>query len=305
MVTHAQSNDLHSPAAALQWNLELLWRMDWKRFQELISHILACGGFDSEIAWIRPDGTTGLSVVSVRNPDNSEALLQCAGWNALHVGGTSLLDFYRSALNQGVHRGIYVTPGTFDQNARIFAKSKNIELIDGEEFIRTIGRMTESEQETILRMALTGAWNVPTCPSCVRKLSLQDIGVPTGQNQQDLRDVVFHESQHVSNQLFCRHLVVKPGAEVLFLKGLEVESMSVHGRAMGNIVCRGQLSVTSGGCIGGLVAARTIQLETGGLLEAEARILNEEELNPVQSQPKRWSWNCTTSRCKGSLPLRN
>lgn len=305
MVTHAQPQAFQTAPPPIQWNLELLSRMDWKRFQELVSLVLARGGFDSEVAWIRPDGTTAMSVVNSSKPGNSEALLQCAGWNSSRVGATSLLEFYRSVVNQGVRRGIFVTHGTFDPNAQLFAKSKNLELIDGAEFIRTIGRMSEHEQNTFLRMALTGSWDVPTCPSCGHKLALQDIVFPTGQHQKDLRDVVFRESQHVSHQLFCRHLVVKPGVDVLFLKGLEVESMSVEGRIMGNIVCRGKLSVAAGGCISGLLAARTIHLETGGLLEAEARILNAEEISPVQPQPKRWIWNCTTSRCKGSLPLRN
>lgn len=292
------------PASTSMWSQEILRRMDWKRFQELVSLVLARGGFTSEVAWIRPDGTTVLSVIAGGKKRQYEALLQCAGWNGYDVGATSLLEFYKSVLSQGAQRGIYVTPGRFDQNAQIFARTKNLELIDGVEFLRTISRMTPEEQNTLKRMAFVGSWETPTCPSCARKLELKEIGFPVGPQHKDLRDFVFKENQHVSSQLYGKNILVKPGVDVLFLKGVEVETMQVEGRVMGNIICRGKLTVSAGACVSGLVAARSIKLEPGGLLEAEARILNAEEIQPVQPQPKQTIWACPTSKCKGSLPAK-
>jgi hypothetical protein len=286
------------------WTLETLWRMDWKRFQELVSLVLARGGFDSEVAWIRPDGTTVLAVTTRGKRKAGEALVQCAGWNGYDVGAPSLLEFYKSVLSQGAQRGIYVTPGRFDQNAQIFARTKNLELIDGAEFLRTIHRMSVEEQQMYLRMALVGSWDSPTCPSCNRKLVLREITFPSGDDQRELRDITFKENQHVSTQLYCRHLVVKEGVDVLFLKGVEAETMQIDGRVMGNMVCRGKLIVSAGACVSGLMAARSIKLEPGGLLEAEARILNADEIQPVRPQPRQWIWQCAAGRCKGSLPAR-
>lgn len=286
------------------WGLETLWRMDWKRFQEVVSLVLARGGFTSEVAWVRPDGTTVLSVVPRQARKGGESLVQCAGWNHYEVGAPSLLEFYKSVVNEGVSRGIYVTPGKFDQNAIIFARSKNLELIDGAEFLRTIERMTVEEQQMYRRMALVGPWDVPSCPSCATKLQLIEVAFPSGQAQKDLADIVFKTDQRASSMVYCRHLVVKPGVEVLFLKGVEAESMEVAGRVMGNLVCRGKLVVKAGACVSGLVAARSISLEAGGLLEAEARILNEAEIQSVRPQPKQFLWKCPQIRCRGTLPVR-
>ncbi len=286
------------------WGLETLWRMDWKRFQELVSLVLARGGFASEVAWVRPDGTTVLSVVPRQGRMGAEALVQCAGWNQYEVGAPSLLEFYKSVVNEGVSRGIYVTPGKFDQNAIIFARTKNIELIDGAEFLRTIDRMTYDEQQTHRRMALVGSWDVPSCPSCASKLGLHEVTFPSGQEQRNLADLTFKADQHVNGQVYCKHLVVKPGVDVLFLKGVEAESMEIGGRVMGNLVCRGKLVVAAGACVSGLVAARSIKLEPGALLEAEARILNEAEIQSVRPQPKQYLWKCPQRRCRGSLPER-
>jgi Restriction endonuclease len=286
------------------WGLETLWRMDWKRFQEVVSFVLARGGFVSEVAWVRPDGTTVLSVIPREDRKGGDALVQCAGWNHYEVGAPSLLEFYKSLVSEGVARGIYVTPGRFDQNAVIFAKSKNIELIDGEEFLRTIGRMSDEEQQLYRRMALVGPWDVPSCPSCGTKLEWTEVAFPSGREQKNLADITLKTDQHVSSQLYCRHLVVKAGVDVLFLKGLEAESMEISGRVMGNLVCRGKLVVKAGACVSGLVAARSIKLEPGGLLEAEARILNEAEIQSVRPQPKEFLWKCPQNRCRGMLPER-
>jgi hypothetical protein len=278
--------------------------MDWKRFQEVVSLVLARGGFTTQVAWVRPDGATVLSVTPKRGQRGGEALVQCAGWTHYDVGAPSLLEFYKSLRTEGVQRGIYVTPGRFDQNAIIFARSKNLELIDGAEFLRTIARMTYDEQQTYRRMAMVGSWDVPTCPACSGKLVLEEITFPAGDAQKQLGDVILKADQHVGTQVYCRHLVVKAGADVLFLKGVEAESMEIEGRVMGNLVCRGKLTVAAGASVSGLVAARSIKLEPGGRLDAEARILNSAEIRPVREAPKQYRWNCHHGRCRGSLPVR-
>jgi Restriction endonuclease/Polymer-forming cytoskeletal len=287
------------------WGLETLWKMDWKRFQELVSLILARSGFASEVAWIRPDGTTVMSVCSrSKRGQSGEALVQCAGWTHYEVSATSLLEFYKSVVNEGAARGIYVTPGTFDANAQIFARSKNLELIDGAELLRTIGRMSYDEQQMYRRMALVGPWEVPSCPSCNHKLELHENAFPSGQDQRKLMDLTMKVDQQVNDQVYCRHLFVKPGVDVLFLNGVEAETMEIAGRVMGDLVCRGKLTVTAGACVSGLVAARSIRLDPGGLLEAEARIYNEAEIRSVRPQPKQRLWKCSQPRCRGSLPER-
>lgn len=284
----------------------MLWKMDWKRFQELVSMVLAKSGFGTEIAWVKPDGTTAMTVTTNRTGNGGEALLLSAGWPVYEIGAPMLLEFYKSAVSQGASRGIYVTPGRFDQNAKIMARMHHLELIDGTEFLATLARMSKEDQQFFLRMAMVGQWDVPTCPACNRKLELCEIAFPKGEDQRELRDVIFKDRQHVGSQLFCRNLVIKPGADILFLKGVEAESIHVEGRVMGDIICRGKLIVAAGAYVSGLVAARSIKLEPGGLLEAEARILNETEIQPVRAQAKPKVWKCLgRKKCHGMLPVRS
>ena len=286
------------------WSLATLWRMDWKRFQELVSLVLARSGMGSEVLWVRPDGTTVLTVVKGRGRAAGEALVQCAGWNSPVIGPQEMKQFFKAVIEQGSVRGIFITPGGFDPQALALARDKKLETIDGTEFLRTISRLTAEEQATLQRMSMSGSWDVPSCPVCGGKLEYLEKKFPKGDASKDLRDLTYRESKQVGNRVFCRHLVIKPGANVLFLKGVEAETIHVEGRIMGNIVCRGKLTVANHATVSGLVAARSIKLETGGLLEAESRILDAGEIEPVVPQPLLALWSCPVDRCHGSLPLR-
>lgn len=304
-MSHPASQRSQAATPALPaWNLDALWRMDWKRFQELVSLMLARSGMLSEILWVRPDGATVLAVYKGRRRKTGEALLQCPAWHTREVTTSEILGLHHAVSEQGAVRGIFVTPGQFDSQALVLGQQRKIELIDGEEFLRTIGRMTLEDQITMQRMALSGSWDVPSCPSCQTRLVYAERHFPQGEAAKDLRDITYKESKQVGTQIFCRHLVINAEANILFLKGVEAESIHVEGRIMGNIVCRGKLTVASGATVSGLVAARSIKLEPGGLLEADSRILDAKEIRPVLPQPLQAFWKCPKDRCQGSLPIK-
>lgn len=297
---------MSSRPAAGQWTIETLRRMDWKRFQELASMLLARAGFQTDVAWVKPDGTVVLHVTGRSRHAVNCSLVQCAAWTGFHVDAHTVMEFCKAMAAEGIGRGIVITPGEVDRGARLFARNKSVELIDGVEFLGTIGRMNEDEQAYYLRLATVGPWDVPSCPSCGTKMEMGL--VPSVTSEDPPRDVVFRDRtrRHVGVELSCRHLTIREGADVLFLKPVQVEAMTVEGRAMGNFVCTGKLTIASGGAVSGLVAARSIRLEQGGRLEAEARILNTEEICPVGVQPRQKAWVCPESpRCRAALPLRD
>jgi hypothetical protein len=284
------------------WSTDLLRRMDWKRFQELAALLLSRAGFRAEIAWTRPDGATVFSVAGQGLRRQMQALVQCAGWNEFHVEGNHVAEFYRACRREQAPRGIYITPGQFDANAQLFARGKEIDLIDGQAFLGAISRMSAEEQAYYHRLATVGAWDVPSCPSCGVKLELRDapqLLPPTPEPE----DLVYRNRVLVNNDVQCASITVKPGADVLFMKSVTTESMVVEGRVMGNIVCHGKLTVAAGGMVSGLIAARTINLAPGGILEAEARILNK--VSPVELAPIPQLWSCPRQpNCRLTLPLR-
>jgi hypothetical protein len=286
------------------WTPELLRRMDWKRFQELAAMLLSRAGFRAEIAWVRPDGASVFSVAGQGLRREMQALVQCAGWNEFRVEGNHVAEFYRACRREGAPRGIYITPGEFDPNAQLFVRGKQMDLIDGQGFLAAISRMTPEEQAYYHRLATVGAWDVPSCPACGIKMALREVA-PTQSQQEQPQDLVFRTRELVNNDLDCHSITVKADADVLFMKSVITNQLTVEGRVMGNIVCRDRLCIAPGGMVSGFVSARSIKLEPGGILEAEAKILNAAELEPVKSAPLKEIWTCPKQpRCRHTLALR-
>jgi hypothetical protein len=292
-----------SEVTEARWSLPLLLQLDWKRLHELVSMLLHRAGFMAEVGWIRPDAGVMLSVTHPAKGGRTDALVQCPSWVGQMVGLSDVKELFNAVLQEGASRGIFATPGGFSDEARQFAKMRPIELIDGPAMLRTILRMTEEEQSYYLRMATIGQYTVPSCPSCSKKLELSD---DTGAAFDGLnRDVVFKESEMVGSEVHCRTLTVRAGAEVLFMHPVFAHEVVIQGRATGNLTVQGKLTITAGGLLSGMVAARAIKLDEKGMLEAEARILNAAEVVPVRAAPVHQIWRCSSwPRCRGQLPLR-
>ncbi|MBP7948747.1 MAG: restriction endonuclease [Verrucomicrobiales bacterium] len=295
-----------SPCAGSRWTLEILQRMDWRRFQEITTMLLARAGFQTEVAWVKPDGTVALYVTGKSRRTVTHSLVQCAAWTGYHVDGQGVAEFSRTLVAENLIRGIMITPGDVEAEARMLARRGGVEIIGGVEFLGTIGRMSPEEQAYYLRMATVGPWDVPTCPSCGHRME-KGLQSPIPKAEGAQRDLVFKDRtrRHIGQEINCRRLRVRAGADVLFLKPVRVEEMTVEGSVMGNLVCTEKLTIVAGGIVSGLVAARNIRLEPGGRLEAEARILNTEEIHPVGVQPRPEAWFCPDMRrCRAVLPLR-
>jgi hypothetical protein len=277
--------------------------MDWKRMQELVTLLLHRAGFTAEVAWIRPDGGVVLSVTTPRRGGGIDALVQCPPWALPNVDSSSLKDLYNSVLNEGAARGIFITAGDFSEEARQFARMRPLELIDGQGMLRTILKMPPEEQSYHLQMMTVGPYTTPTCPACGTKLAVRD-DTEYDPNAQ-LKDMTFRERQVVGTDVYCRTLTIKAGADVQFMKTVAAQDVVVNGRAHGNITVQGRLTVGRGGVLSGLVAARTIKMEEGGVIEAEARVLNASEIQPVRALPVQQIWRCPGwPKCRGQLPLR-
>ena len=298
--------DVLAPKERLQaacWSLDLLNQLDWHGFQELVSRLLQRSGYLPEVAWTRPDGGTALTLMHPARSNRLEAIVQCPPWQHHEIDAVMIRDLQQLVVREGAQRGIYMTPGTFTAEARAFARLKPLELVDGSDLLLSFQRLPDEERTELLRMITVGPFMVPSCPSCLRKMELiEDAAAASGQRE---RDLVYKSSTSEASEVDCRSLTLRKKADVVFLKGVTAGAMTVHGKATGNIVVNGRLHVAAGGSVSGLVSARAIQLDPGGTLEAEARILNESEIAHFQPLPTQQIWRCSAyPKCRDSLPVR-
>lgn len=291
------------PSQQAQWSLDLLGHLEWHRFQELVARLLHRAGYLPEVASIRPDGGTTLTLMHPSRPQRLEAVVQCPPWLLQDIDVHALHDLHHLVLNEGALRGIYVTPGSFREEARVFARQYPLELVDGGALLGSLLRMSGEERDYFLRMTTLGPYLIPSCPSCAKKMELADDS-PAGRGKRP-KDLVFKDSRFENEEIECRSLTVREHAEIVFLKSVTATAMLVHGKVTGNFVINGRLHIPTGGVVSGLVSARAIQLDPGGTLEAEARILNATELAHIRPMPVPQVWRCPAyPKCRATLPVR-
>jgi hypothetical protein len=287
-----------------RWNLALLRQMDWKLLHELVMVILQGAGFEVEVAWVRPDCSAVLSVTNPRQGRRLEALVQCPPWASQDVESpVRLKELYQSVQAEGALRGIYITAGRFSEEARMFARPRPLELIDGDGMLSTLLMMPPEEQSWHMQRMTAGAFAVPTCPACPGKMEVREDS-NFGDGDQ-LKDMSYRDRRMEASKILCRTLTIKRGADVQFLSSVSAQDMIVNGTVQGNVTVQGRLTVGRGGVLRGLVAARTITMEEGGAIEAEARVLNANEIQPVRAVPSKQVWRCLDwPKCPGELPVR-
>src|SRR6266446_2817941 len=131
-----------SRAAAPRWSLELLRRLEWRRFEEL------CAAY-CEVA---------------EGADQPSSVVQCKPWSVYTVGIKAVRELRAAMAAAGVPQGVLVACGTFTSEAKEFSRGENIELIDGAELLRKIGALAPEQGQALLKLATAGFFPPPPSP---------------------------------------------------------------------------------------------------------------------------------------------
>jgi len=137
------------PSGTGRWSLELLRRLEWRRFEEL------CAAY-YEVA---------------EGADKPPSVLQCKPSSVYTVGIKPVRELRAAMAAAGVPQGVLVACGTFTSEAKEFSRGENIQLIDGGELLRKIGALAPEQGQALLKLATAGDFSTPTCPACGIKMT--------------------------------------------------------------------------------------------------------------------------------------
>ena len=137
------------PSGTGRWSLELLRRLEWRRFEEL------CAAY-YEVA---------------EGADKPPSVVQCKPSSVYTVGIKPVRELRAAMAAAGVPQGVLVACGTFTSEAKEFSRGENIELIDGAELLRKIGALAPEQGQALLKLATAGDFSTPTCPACGIKMT--------------------------------------------------------------------------------------------------------------------------------------
>jgi len=150
------------------WSLALLRALEWRRVEELAGVYFRSLRFRVQEGPPGPDGGVDLRLYG-SDSANASALVQCKAWSG-KVGVKEIRELFGVMAAEGVSEGIFVTTSSYTCEAAEWARGKNIALIDGDGFVRKLLDLPPEDQAHILKLATSGDFTTPSCPSCRTKM---------------------------------------------------------------------------------------------------------------------------------------
>jgi len=155
-------------------SLDLIRKIEWKRFEELCRAYLEAKGGRAETTKIGPDGGVDINLFKGTS-EKPFAIVQCKAWNTYKVGVKPVRELFGVMAAEGVSTGIFMNTGSYTREAVTFAKGNNLLLISGEDLVKSILEMPSEIQSKLLEVATEGDYTTPTCPKCGTKLTLKKV----------------------------------------------------------------------------------------------------------------------------------
>ena len=153
----------------VEWNLDLLRQLEWKRFEELTVAYARSKGLHCVATRHGADGGVDMYVGKSRD-EEPFAAIQCKAWRTRKVGVKPVRELLGVVAAKGMSKGIFMTSGSYTREAVEFAEGQPLELIDGNDFIGKIKQLSKSDQEKLFFLAREGDFTTPTCPNCNVKM---------------------------------------------------------------------------------------------------------------------------------------
>ncbi|SMB24455.1 Restriction endonuclease [Sterolibacterium denitrificans] len=158
-----------STAKSAEWSIELLRDLEWKRFEDVCQKFYALKGIKSETTPLGPDGGIDIRLYQ-DSADKPTSIVQCKAWGERNVGIKPVRELLGVMAHEKIEKACFMASGNFTEEAKAFAQSNHITLINGEMLLAMIRRLPESDRQTLLVFATDGDFRTPTCPSCGIKM---------------------------------------------------------------------------------------------------------------------------------------
>lgn len=147
--------------------------MSWQEFEQLVGE-----GFRRQGYRVLETGGGGADggVDLVLAKDGEKFLVQCKQWKAFKVGVQVVRELYGVMAARGAAGGFVVTSGRFTEEAKTFAKGRNLVLVDAPALLkliqqaRTVPTATPGHRPNRASPAPQPNGQVPACPTCTQPM---------------------------------------------------------------------------------------------------------------------------------------
>lgn len=150
-----------------RWTVDFLKSLEWKRFEEVCMEYLRIKNCNAFVTCTGADG--GIDITVKDSKGVTFVVGQCKSWKR-QIGVNLIRELYGVMAAEKAKHGVFLTTSTYSIEAQIFAKDKNLMLIDAEELVKLINNLNPEERTSIDTLATTGDYTTPTCVQCNQKM---------------------------------------------------------------------------------------------------------------------------------------
>jgi len=167
-----------------QTSIETIRNLSWRRFEELVGEAYRQVGY-FVIGNPSPGADGGVDLIAQK--DGETILIQCKQWKAYKVGVKTVREMFGLFNSERANEVHIITSGEFTDEAKDFARSKPIKLINGPMLVQLVERAqvaTISKNSPIDESPHTYAEQKVICPICGSNMVLRKAtrGVNAGKN---------------------------------------------------------------------------------------------------------------------------
>lgn len=170
----------HSPFSApvaanggTQFTLELIAKLEWKHFEELVAAYYAKTGVVATRTKSGPSTPVHIKI-SWKGEPRPFALVQCIAQPQGLVDAKPIQELTAVLMAEDIRRGYVVTSGKFSVPARDFAEEKHLTLLPGEIFVEKLNALPDAARAEIMQQVTAGDYSTPACPKCEAKMVRAD-----------------------------------------------------------------------------------------------------------------------------------
>ena len=275
-----------------RWSADLILSLDWCRVVELARAMALFGGFEFGKTRVHANGAADFLMTRGKGAHAQKYRVHAAAWNQWQATVGCVETFAEGLRKEKNTRGVFLAPGGFAASALHRAQRYQIETVDAELMAARLNELPETHSTFFYEAGTLGDCSTPSCPVCMKRMELQPEPDPEVSGRlASFPDLCFRSRDIVAEPVAARRIEILHHCEVYFLRGVHARDVVVHGLAIGNFVCDGCLLINAGATVEGTVAARSIMVRPGAVLNGETRILKTAP-SPLAAEEPSVYWRC-------------
>lgn len=151
-----------------EWSLELLNQLDWKRKTDLCLGYFS-DRFQCKAGPLAEDGSVEVLLFK-DSTERPAGLVYCRAWGDREITLETLENLSLKMAQGLIARGFCMGYGSYTAEAKEFARTHAMSLIDDAMFLSMLKRLPDERRAELLALAVEGDYAVPTCPECGLKM---------------------------------------------------------------------------------------------------------------------------------------